>query len=96
MKRKCASSLLLLQELFVRFMTSALWISFLLYLQSTSSGEKSWEVLLGHVISELSKGKIYEEQETEELTVVLANPLRMYLACPLSVCYLSFSAVLLQ
>lgn len=66
------------------------------YLQNTSSGEKSWEVLLGHVISELSKGKIYEEQETEELTVVLANLLRMYLACPLSVCYLSFSALLLQ
>ncbi|KAK2532542.1 Ubr3 [Columba livia] len=40
--------------------------------KNTSSGEKSWEVLLGHVISELSKGKIYEEQETEELTVV--NP----------------------
>uniref|UniRef100_A0A8C3D924 E3 ubiquitin-protein ligase n=1 Tax=Corvus moneduloides TaxID=1196302 RepID=A0A8C3D924_CORMO len=31
--------------------------------------EKSWEVLLGHVISELSKGKIYEEGETEELAV---------------------------
>lgn len=50
------------------------------YLQNTSSGEKSWEVLLGHVISELSKGKMYEEGETEELTVVLANLLRSYLA----------------
>uniref|UniRef100_A0A8C5ULR0 E3 ubiquitin-protein ligase n=1 Tax=Malurus cyaneus samueli TaxID=2593467 RepID=A0A8C5ULR0_9PASS len=37
--------------------------------KNTSSGEKSWEVLLGHVISELSKGKIYEEGETEELAV---------------------------
>lgn len=48
------------------------------YLQNTSSGEKSWEVLLGHVISELSKGKMYEEGEPEELTVVLANLLRSY------------------
>lgn len=65
------------------------------YLQNTSSGEKSWEVLLGHVISELSKGKIYEEGETEELRVVLADLLRIYPACPLSVSYLIFSTLLL-
>ncbi|RMC18564.1 hypothetical protein DUI87_04456 [Hirundo rustica rustica] len=41
--------------------------------KNTSSGEKSWEVLLGHVISELSKGKIYEEGESEELAVVLED-----------------------
>lgn len=48
------------------------------YLQNASRGEKSWEVLLGHVISELSKGKIYEEGDAEELTVVLANLMRIF------------------
>lgn len=70
------------------------------YLQNTSSGEKSWEVLLGHVISELSKGKIYEEEETEELPVVLANFWKIYPACPLEVflprCYNDFSLILLK
>lgn len=71
-------------------MTSAFWISS--HLQNTSNGEKSWEVLLGHVISELSKGKIYEEGETEELAVVLANFWEIYPVCPLEV----FFASLLQ
>lgn len=53
------------------------------HLQNTSNGEKSWEVLLGHVITELSKGKIYEEGETEELAVVLADFWKIYPACPL-------------
>lgn len=70
------------------------------HLQNTSSGEKSWEVLLGHVISELSKGKIYEEGETEELAVVLANFWTIYPACPLEVflprCYNDFSLILLK
>lgn len=35
-----------------------------------SSADKSREVLLSHVISELSKGKIYEQEETEELAMV--------------------------
>lgn len=64
------------------------------YLQNTSSGEKSWEVLLGHVISELSKGKVYEEGETEELTVVLSTPKNLSSMSP--VCLLSFSELLLQ
>lgn len=59
-----------------------LFMGFFLYLQNSSSGEKSWEVLLGHVISELSKGKIYEGGDTEELTVVLENVLRINPACP--------------
>ncbi|XP_009707870.1 PREDICTED: E3 ubiquitin-protein ligase UBR3-like, partial [Cariama cristata] len=46
---------------------------------NTSSGEKSWEVLLGHVISELSKGKMYEGGETEELTVVNPDSVECYL-----------------
>lgn len=61
---------------------------FFSHLQDTSSGEKSWEALLGHVISELSKGEIYEEGETEELAVVLANFWRIYSACPLEVFFL--------
>lgn len=69
-------------------------------LQNTSSGEKSWEVLLGHVISELSKGKIYEEEETEELAVVLANFWKIYPEHPLEVflprCYNDFSLILLK
>lgn len=47
--------------------------------KNTSSGEKSWEVLLGYVITELSKGKIYEEGETEELTVVNPDSVECYL-----------------
>ncbi|EMP38682.1 E3 ubiquitin-protein ligase UBR3 [Chelonia mydas] len=38
--------------------------------KNTSNGEKSWEALLSHVISELSKGKMFEEGETEELAMV--------------------------
>lgn len=82
-------------ETFSPFCDQCILDFFRSYLQNTSSGEKSWEVLLGHVITELSKGKIYEEGETEELTAVLANVLRIYPACPLSVSYLSFSASLL-
>lgn len=69
------------------------------HLQNTSSGEKSWEVLLAHVISELSKGKIYEEGETEELAVVLANFWKIYPACPLEAFlprYNDFSLILLK
>uniref|UniRef100_A0A8C8SJE6 E3 ubiquitin-protein ligase n=1 Tax=Pelusios castaneus TaxID=367368 RepID=A0A8C8SJE6_9SAUR len=38
--------------------------------KNTCNGEKSWEALLSHVITELSKGKMFEEGETEELTVI--------------------------
>uniref|UniRef100_A0A8C4YB00 E3 ubiquitin-protein ligase n=1 Tax=Gopherus evgoodei TaxID=1825980 RepID=A0A8C4YB00_9SAUR len=41
--------------------------------KNTSNGEKSWEVLLSHVISELSKGKMFEEGETEELAMVSSS-----------------------
>lgn len=67
------------------------------YFQNTSGGEKSWEVLLGHVVSELSKGKIFEEGETEELTVVLANLLEMYTAYPpFHLSFNSFSLVVIM
>lgn len=66
-----------------------------IYFQNTCNGEKSWEVLLGHVVSELSKGKIYEERETEELTVVLANLLKIYITRSFSLSRLSISAWLL-
>lgn len=74
MKRICILSLFLLQEILL-FVTRQFLF---LYFQNTCNGEKSWEVLLGHVVSELSMGKIYEEQETDELTVVLANFLKIY------------------
>uniref|UniRef100_F6Z886 E3 ubiquitin-protein ligase n=1 Tax=Monodelphis domestica TaxID=13616 RepID=F6Z886_MONDO len=38
--------------------------------KNTCNAEKSWEVLLSLVISELSKGKLYLEGETEELGMV--------------------------
>uniref|UniRef100_A0A6I8NTV7 E3 ubiquitin-protein ligase n=1 Tax=Ornithorhynchus anatinus TaxID=9258 RepID=A0A6I8NTV7_ORNAN len=38
--------------------------------KNTCHSEKSWEVLLSHVIGELSKGKLYQEGETEELAMV--------------------------
>ncbi|XP_034641939.1 E3 ubiquitin-protein ligase UBR3 [Trachemys scripta elegans] len=41
--------------------------------KNTSNGEKSWEALLSHVISELSKGKMFEEGETEELAMVSSS-----------------------
>lgn len=75
MKRICILSLFLLQEILL-FVTRQFLF---LYFQNTCNGEKSWEVLLGHVVSELSMGKIYEEQETDELTVVLANFLKIYI-----------------
>lgn len=74
MKRICILSLFLLQEILL-FVTRQFLF---LYFQNTCNGEKSWELLLGHVVSELSMGKIYEEQETDELTVVLANFLKIY------------------
>ncbi|XP_067327746.1 E3 ubiquitin-protein ligase UBR3 isoform X1 [Anolis sagrei] len=37
--------------------------------KSLSNAKKTWEVLFSHVISELSKGKIYEQEETEELAM---------------------------
>lgn len=76
MKGKCILSLFLLQEILLLFVTRQFLF---LYFQNTCNGEKSWEVLLGHVVSELSIGKIYEEQETDELTVVLANLLKIYI-----------------
>lgn len=75
MKRICILSLFLLQEILL-FVTRQFLF---LYFQNTCNGEKSWEVLLGHVVSELSMGKIYEEQETDELTMVLANFLKIYI-----------------
>uniref|UniRef100_H9GNT1 E3 ubiquitin-protein ligase n=1 Tax=Anolis carolinensis TaxID=28377 RepID=H9GNT1_ANOCA len=38
--------------------------------KSLSNAKKTWEVLLSHVISELSKGKIYEQEGTEDLAMV--------------------------
>nr|XP_016852246.1 PREDICTED: E3 ubiquitin-protein ligase UBR3 [Anolis carolinensis] len=37
--------------------------------KSLSNAKKTWEVLLSHVISELSKGKIYEQEGTEDLAM---------------------------
>lgn len=67
-----------------------------IYFQNTCNGEKSWEVLLGHVVSELSKGKIYEERETEELTVVLANLLKIYNTFLFSLSFKYFSLVVVM
>lgn len=44
------------------------WISF--KSQNISNAKNTWEVLLSHAISELSKGKIYEPEETEDLAMV--------------------------
>lgn len=52
------------------------------------------------MISELSKGKIYEEEETEELAMVLANFWKIYPMYPLEVflpcSYNDFSLILLK
>uniref|UniRef100_A0A670HUU3 E3 ubiquitin-protein ligase n=1 Tax=Podarcis muralis TaxID=64176 RepID=A0A670HUU3_PODMU len=37
--------------------------------KSMSNAKKSWEVLLSHMISELYNGKIYEQEETEDLAM---------------------------
>uniref|UniRef100_A0A8D2Q989 E3 ubiquitin-protein ligase n=1 Tax=Varanus komodoensis TaxID=61221 RepID=A0A8D2Q989_VARKO len=38
--------------------------------KNLSNAKKAWGVLQSHVISELSKGKIYEQEETEDLSMV--------------------------